>query len=667
MKHLFTPFALAIATLILSCSTSLAQVIVSGPGNVWSGSFPPAAETQGIELMPGAQLTLQSVGMAFGPNICIRVHEGASLTVNQSNLHSASPNFLWQGIKADGSVILSGPQNPAVTVDNSIVSGARIAIDMQSDATHRARSVSANFSWFFNNLLAVHIANPAPFMRHNFSSFVSCTFATENTLSVHLMELDYIIYTNIVSCNFVELESASVFGVNAANCIAIHVGGTPTVPSQFAVRCGVRWNRVHKSSISNIVGMEEQSHALHLQNCLSTHIHNNQINGASDFGFSLQNCSDFLIEDNQIQGLSSPNAEGIFVDGSGSLNNYVINNNIVNWEEGVIAEGNNSRLHFRCNNFNNNGTHILVESPLTTFGIAQDQSVSGTEDPNNTFGASTFGDILINLPTGSGLNYTYRATPANMGLTVTNLTLIPTATLFDCNSSNKMASPSQGGFLPENDNLTFSAFAESFASSKSSASQYLRINASLSNRDWDKAELLLAQLPAQCNLSQQEQAQYRIYKEVYKLLLHNGRTANGTMVFEGKEQERLQWLHEQEIELLETEENEAHSHQHEATPYTFAGQFLRQAAQSEQHSQVSNGVAFQLFPNPAKDRLNIAFEPGFNETAQVEIVSVTGQVVYSAAINESNAAISLEGIGVGYYLCRVTTASGESIQKLVVQ
>ncbi len=74
-------------------------------------------------------------------------------------------------------------------------------------------------------------------------------------------------------------------------------------------------------------------------------------------------------------------------------------------------------------------------------------------------------------------------------------------------------------------------------------------------------------------------------------------------------------------------------------------------------------AAFSIYPNPTTGEININFAAA--EEADVEIINMIGQVVYSSTI-ESGAKINADLVK-GTYIVTVKTANSVAQQKLVVE
>jgi hypothetical protein len=78
--------------------------------------------------------------------------------------------------------------------------------------------------------------------------------------------------------------------------------------------------------------------------------------------------------------------------------------------------------------------------------------------------------------------------------------------------------------------------------------------------------------------------------------------------------------------------------------------------------------AFTVFPNPASDRINIAFAKASASTVQVQIFSLTGNMVHTAS-TEAGAAglvIDTKNLSNGTYMLKLVTNGEISTQKIVI-
>lgn len=87
---------------------------------------------------------------------------------------------------------------------------------------------------------------------------------------------------------------------------------------------------------------------------------------------------------------------------------------------------------------------------------------------------------------------------------------------------------------------------------------------------------------------------------------------------------------------------------------------------------VLNGASFSftVLPNPNNGVFNIAFEAAKSESVNVEIQSLKGDVVYTAAMNIANGttkSINLNGLASGVYVMQVSNATGTTFEKIIIE
>ena len=78
----------------------------------------------------------------------------------------------------------------------------------------------------------------------------------------------------------------------------------------------------------------------------------------------------------------------------------------------------------------------------------------------------------------------------------------------------------------------------------------------------------------------------------------------------------------------------------------------------------AGNTGFSIYPNPAKDIINL---PTFGETAVVSISDISGKIVYSSEVVQSqiNETIDISFLNTGLYIVRVQTGGKMLIAKLV--
>ncbi len=81
---------------------------------------------------------------------------------------------------------------------------------------------------------------------------------------------------------------------------------------------------------------------------------------------------------------------------------------------------------------------------------------------------------------------------------------------------------------------------------------------------------------------------------------------------------------------------------------------------------------FNIFPNPAKDNLNISFELKSKSSLMIEVLDITGRIVISNDLGTRNAGIyhekiNLDGLASGMYLMNIRTGKGVVGKKVFVE
>jgi hypothetical protein len=79
-------------------------------------------------------------------------------------------------------------------------------------------------------------------------------------------------------------------------------------------------------------------------------------------------------------------------------------------------------------------------------------------------------------------------------------------------------------------------------------------------------------------------------------------------------------------------------------------------------------IAYSMYPNPVKNELTITFAEQ-QETANVKVYSVTGQLVYdnSPVVVDNKVTVSLKALSVGVYITKVTTDLGSNTKRLIIE
>jgi hypothetical protein len=76
--------------------------------------------------------------------------------------------------------------------------------------------------------------------------------------------------------------------------------------------------------------------------------------------------------------------------------------------------------------------------------------------------------------------------------------------------------------------------------------------------------------------------------------------------------------------------------------------------------------AFNLFPNPANNTLNIQLMSNNNSNVIMSIFDNTGRVVYSQAISNTNQSLDISQIPAGIYFVKIQNSLAQQVEKLII-
>ena len=95
--------------------------------------------------------------------------------------------------------------------------------------------------------------------------------------------------------------------------------------------------------------------------------------------------------------------------------------------------------------------------------------------------------------------------------------------------------------------------------------------------------------------------------------------------------------------------------------------FLAKAVSSLGVEDHGNSAGITLYPNPARDAVNLETNGSWNKEFLISIYSITGQLIWSATLAQSQKQIHLEGLESGVYIVSVRSGENTSYQKLVIR
>ena len=87
-------------------------------------------------------------------------------------------------------------------------------------------------------------------------------------------------------------------------------------------------------------------------------------------------------------------------------------------------------------------------------------------------------------------------------------------------------------------------------------------------------------------------------------------------------------------------------------------------------NEISDNISMLVYPNPAKNLLNISFT-GVTDEIEYALLNYHGQQVYSNYIGKLNGSVSqeirLDNLARGVYYLRINSSDGAYIKKVVLQ
>ena len=87
-------------------------------------------------------------------------------------------------------------------------------------------------------------------------------------------------------------------------------------------------------------------------------------------------------------------------------------------------------------------------------------------------------------------------------------------------------------------------------------------------------------------------------------------------------------------------------------------------------NELASSSNLTIFPNPANETVNVAFEQNTNDLIQIELIDATGRVIAqneSIEIGTNNVSFDVANLSSGFYTVRLTNSNGSENQKLMIQ
>ncbi len=73
-----------------------------------------------------------------------------------------------------------------------------------------------------------------------------------------------------------------------------------------------------------------------------------------------------------------------------------------------------------------------------------------------------------------------------------------------------------------------------------------------------------------------------------------------------------------------------------------------------------------VYPNPATNFVNVSFDPTQYHNANVQMLTASGQVVYSSVLTTQNHQIDVQNIAAGVYFVKIMADEGSIVKEVVV-
>lgn len=89
--------------------------------------------------------------------------------------------------------------------------------------------------------------------------------------------------------------------------------------------------------------------------------------------------------------------------------------------------------------------------------------------------------------------------------------------------------------------------------------------------------------------------------------------------------------------------------------YTNGAPFTKQSAPE---TKIDPKEAFRLYPNPAKTYITVWADMQTNNTADLSVYSLTGQLVYQTTLHDGTQSLNIENWAEGLYLFHIKDAQG---------
>lgn len=666
-----------------------------------------------VEIETGATLTI-TCEVRMAKNLKFVVQRGAKLIVDGGTITNLCPDTRWGGIYVHGNAskpqpdpfgsLLPDDAGVVIIKNNSLVENAGTAISTSAPGLSYPNQVArwgglvhCENSAFMNNRRAVE------FMKYGFpnqSKFINCTMDSqgEGYAGVTIWDTDGITFNR---CRFYNMTSQGILTYDAGAIVAdgndfqnnSHgISSQATYPYSAFLKVGELGVDPNYFSGNHI---HIQSNASQYGPGLS--IINNEF-FESNTAIWLTGLSRFFIENNSFDQTEA----GIYCYRTGNLkwsqHNY-IRYNAISANSGIIANGENQKMQFLCNDFSAKWDFTLAEAGGGQGEIRQHQG-SFLYDAGNCFTApGQYPDISTE---GQTLYFRYyvvpEAEPCKIPLNPGNYGVF-SATADGCGKGGLNDNPTHGDYLTVKDQITsiqnnggqpeeeladllelkdhiIDKLVEDHMESgdagsaiqlldeeNSVASQLMKYGVQMNSGDYTAATVTLDALSGEVdemgtfkqiqhiNLDRLQQGLLYEMPQSDSLFLES--VAAGDMGVKGYARAILGLLFGREFD--------------DALEIRQGGKVTERSGQPEKgemKAEVPSGVS--VYPNPVTGTLTIEMKD--MDASSLRVVSVIGQIVYGKAISEGSPIlnISTESWGNGLYVLQLFDGNGKTVHSQLV-
>jgi hypothetical protein len=149
----------------------------------------------------------------------------------------------------------------------------------------------------------------------------------------------------------------------------------------------------------------------------------------------------------------------------------------------------------------------------------------------------------------------------------------------------------------------------------------------------------------------------------------DGESFNGNNLSNWTRTMMLQWHHDDPVSQKEIDRNNAaYDYQHNRNPYVDNPEWADAVWDPNYipNSVSTNKVFFDVYPNPASDYIIVNCTLGHDQNSKIDIIDLTGRIVYSQKTNDVTENINISNLPEGVYFVSVSIQGRKLIQRISV-